>query len=48
VNGRTSARSRRLFQSQGGVIKKYWIRIPAIQSLLKTSLQDPQERWTSD
>ncbi|MGP3912467.1 type II toxin-antitoxin system PemK/MazF family toxin [Nonomuraea sp. 10N515B] len=43
ISGSTSRRTRfdvQLARGQGGVIKKCWIRIPAVQPLLKTALED--------
>jgi mRNA-degrading endonuclease toxin of MazEF toxin-antitoxin module len=43
ISGSTSRRTKydvQLARGQGGVIKKCWIRIPAIQPLLKTQLED--------
>lgn len=43
ISGSTSRRTRfdvQLAAGQGGVTKKCWIRIPAVQPLLKTQLED--------
>ncbi|WP_436762857.1 type II toxin-antitoxin system PemK/MazF family toxin [Streptosporangium sp. V21-05] len=43
VSGSTSRRTRfdvQLAKGQGGAIKKCWIRIPAVQPLLKSALED--------
>jgi mRNA-degrading endonuclease toxin of MazEF toxin-antitoxin module len=43
ISGSTSRRTRfdvQLAKGQGGVIKKCWIRIPAVQPLTKTALED--------
>ncbi|MFB4275304.1 type II toxin-antitoxin system PemK/MazF family toxin [Nonomuraea sp. MTCD27] len=43
ISGSTSRRTRfdvHLARGQGGVVKKCWIRVPAVQPLLKTALED--------
>ncbi|WP_182884883.1 type II toxin-antitoxin system PemK/MazF family toxin [Microbispora sp. H10885] len=43
ISGSTSRRTRfdvQLGKGQGGVIKKCWIRIPAVQPLMKSALED--------
>jgi mRNA-degrading endonuclease toxin of MazEF toxin-antitoxin module len=43
ISGSTSRRTRydvQLAAGQGGVVKKCWIRVPAVQPLLKTHLED--------
>ena len=43
ISGSTRRRTRfdvQLGKGQGGVIKKCWIRIPAVQPLMKTALED--------
>ena len=43
ISGSTSRRTRydvQLASGQGGVSKKCWIRVPAVQPLLKTCLED--------
>ncbi|WP_082801536.1 type II toxin-antitoxin system PemK/MazF family toxin [Herbidospora cretacea] len=43
ISGSTSRRTRfdiQLARGQGGVVKKCWIRIPAVQPLMKSVLED--------